>query len=146
MSDCPYKGKKEDVPSFIRLYSAKENVRHKKCETEKNEVLCRHYSNLEGDISYKGKIQIQNTTNYIRRVNHLTIPEQKIHFDEYLQELNKNNYKIKKENDKIIIFTPYCDKILEHFYSPVFVDATFSSDKYTIIHADCIATNKKLSS
>lgn len=45
--------------------------------TKKKEVLCCHYSNLEGNISYEGKIQIQNTTNYIRRVNHLTIPEQK---------------------------------------------------------------------
>lgn len=44
----------------------------------------------------------------------------------------------------MLIIAPYAKKLAEEFYSPIFVDGTFTSGKKTIIHAACVTTTNQI--
>lgn len=45
---------------------------------------------------------------------------------------------------KTLIMMPYSNRLIRHFYSPIFLDGTFTTDKKTIIHASIVTTSNTI--
>lgn len=116
----------------------------KRCTSRDNETLCCYLLDKQPTSSPEAERKLQNTTAYIRRVNCLTLPKQEEYFYDYLEEIEEMGYTIIKEGARILILTPYYRHLIDHFYSPIFVDGTFSCDRKTIIHAACVTTTNTI--
>ena len=141
---CPYKGTFRGIPAYFRRKGIQKALKTGEPTSKASYLMCKSLLETSQDISNRDRQKIWNSVYYIRKSHGITESQRAQNLSRFLSELKFSNYTIFDEgNDKYVILVPYLNNILDHFYSPVFVDGTFCSDQRTIIHASAVATNNK---
>lgn len=142
---CPYAGRKTSLSSNTRLKAGRAAIEVGAPQTKNALFMCRYLAHLSTDVSNADRRAMQMTMHYLRRkycITHNDIVANKIGYYDLLRE---NGFRVEGNDDNITcIIMPYAQNIVKHFSSPIFLDATFTSDSLTIIHASCPTTTNRL--
>lgn len=141
---CPYSGESTHISPYKRRLAASTISKIDFPSKEKTVLLAKILSGIDLKLSCCEEQQIANTAAYIRRKNGLTRSMEEANFVTYLSDLETKGFEIKKEKNYTLIKLPFTDIVVKNFYSPLFIDATGTSDKKTITHITGVSTTNKI--
>ena len=141
---CPYSGESTQISPYRRRLAALTVSKIDFPSKEKTVLLSKILSGIDWELSRNEEQQIANTSAYIRRKNGLTRSMGEAHFDTYLSDLEIMGFGVKKEKNHTLIKLPFTETVVKNFYSPLFIDATGTSDKNTITHISAVSTTNKI--